>query len=118
LFSSFIRNPATIRSTNEHNSALGFTRSGPDRITARDRISSSLNVYPQQYQQIIAKPQTSCGHHGVGQELCHACHQRSKRNIPVYLHEEKRLREDEEIRLLEQYQKDRDVDEQKKREVN
>jgi hypothetical protein len=89
--------------------------------SVRDRISSALNVYPQQYQHIISSggstPSTPCGHHGAGQELCYLCHQRAKRNIPIYLHEERRIREAEEAKLLEQYQHNRDLDEQKKREV-
>jgi hypothetical protein len=74
------------------------------------RLSSSFNR---------SKSVTPCGYHpGVSQELCHVCYQRAKRNIPVYLHEEKRNREIEEGRLLEQYQHDREVSEQKKRDVN
>lgn len=69
-------------------------------------------------QQIRSKSMTSCGHHGHGQEMCRVCHQRAKKNIPVYIHEEKRTREAEESKLLEQYQHDRDVDEHKKREVS
>lgn len=74
-----------------------------------------MNTHPQQ---IRSKSMTSCGHHGHGQELCRICHQRAKRNIPVYLHEEKRAREADESKLLEQYQHERDVEEQKKREVD
>lgn len=109
-----------VRATNETSAALGFTRPLTDR-SIRDRISSTLNVYPQQYQQNNSagffKPTTPCGHHGAGQELCYLCHQRAKRNVPIYLHEEKRIREAEEAKLLEQYQHNRDLDEQKKREV-
>jgi hypothetical protein len=109
-----------IRATNENSAALAYTRSTTDR-NLRDRVSSALHVHPQQYQQIsassIASPLIPCGHHGAGQELCYLCHQRAKRNIPVYLHEEKRLREAEEDKLLEQYQHNRDLDEQRKREV-
>lgn len=79
-----------------------------------------MNVFPQQYQtssSSVSKPVTPCGHHGAGQELCYLCHQRAKRNIPIYLHEEKRIRDAEDAKLLEQYQHDRDVEEQKKREV-
>ena len=80
-----------------------------------------MNVYPQQYQHnnspTASKPPTPCGHHGAGQELCYLCHQRAKRNVPIYLHEEKRIREAEEAKLLEQYQHNRDLDEQRKREV-
>ncbi|CAF3701907.1 unnamed protein product [Rotaria sordida] len=110
-------NPPIIRSTNESISSLGFTRSGTDRISARDRISSSLNVYPQQYQHILTKPLTSCDQHDMNQELCSVCHQRAKRNIPVYLHEEKRIREAEEDKLLEEYQHNRDIEKQKQHEA-
>ena len=109
-----------VRATNETSAALAFTRPMTDR-SVRERISSSLNVYPQQYQAnnstLFVKPTTPCGHHGAGQELCYLCHQRTKRNVPVYLHEEKRIREAEEAKLLEQYQHNRDMDEQRKREV-
>ncbi|CAF4291481.1 unnamed protein product [Rotaria socialis] len=115
-------NGTVLRATNETSAALGFTRPATDR-SARDRISSSLNVFPQQYQTMnspsssSSKPTTSCGHHGAGQELCYLCHQRAKRNIPIYLHDEKRIREAEDAKLLEQYQHDRDLDEHKKREM-
>ena len=94
-------------------SSFGFTRPVTDRISARDRISSSLNIYPQHTRSL-----TTCGHHGHGQELCFVCHQRAKRNIPVYIHEEKRNRENEEAKVLEQYQHDKEVEEHKKRDVN
>lgn len=111
-----------IRATNETSAALGFVRPSTDR-SIRERISSSLHVNPQQYvpqtnTQAIAKPITPCGHHGAGQELCYVCHQRAKRNIPIFLHEEKRIREAEEAKLLEQYQHNRDLEEQRKREMN
>ncbi len=53
---------------------------------------------------------SSCGHHGAGQELCYLCHQRSKRNVPIYLHEEKRHKEAEEQQLLQQYQHLKDTE--------
>lgn len=113
-------NGIVIRATNENSAALGFSRPSTDR-SVRDRISSSLNVFPQQYQHINAsassKPPTACGHHGAGQELCYVCHQRAKRNIPIYLHEEKRIREAEEAKLLEEYQHNRDLEEKNKRDV-
>ena len=117
----YASNGIVLRATNETTAALGFTRPTTDR-SVRDRISSSLHVNLHQYQpgnsQTTAKPLTPCGHHGAGQELCYLCHQRAKRNIPIYLHEEKRIREAEEAKLLEQYQHNRDLDEQRKREVN
>lgn len=61
---------------------------------------------------------SSCGHHGAGQELCYLCHQRSKRNVPIYLHEEKRQKEAEEQQLLQQYQHLKDTEKQLKDETN
>jgi len=91
--------------------------SSPNTIVGRstNENPSTPISYPQP---IKAKSVTPCGHHGNGQELCQVCHQRAKRNIPVYLHEEKRTREAEDERLLEEYLHNRDVDEQKKRDVN
>ncbi|CAF0963041.1 unnamed protein product [Adineta ricciae] len=113
-------NGVVMRATNENTAALGFSRPLTDR-SARDRISSSLNVHPEQYQHInssaIAKPLTPCGHHGAGQELCYLCHQRAKRNVPVYLNEERRIREAEEAKLLEQYRDQRDLEEQRKQDA-
>ncbi|UJR36130.1 hypothetical protein I4U23_028864 [Adineta vaga] len=113
-------NGAIIRATNENSAALGFSRPLTDR-SVRDRISSSLNVHPEQYQHIntstITKPLTPCGHHGAGQELCYLCHQRAKRNVPVYLHEERRIREAEETKLLEQYRDNKDLEEQRKQDA-
>ncbi|XP_046374340.1 coiled-coil domain-containing protein 81-like isoform X4 [Haliotis rufescens] len=52
----------------------------------------------------------SCGHPHAGQELCYLCHQRARRNIPVSFGEERRRREDEEDRLLQQYQAMKDAE--------
>ncbi|CAF4022334.1 unnamed protein product, partial [Rotaria magnacalcarata] len=110
-------NRAIVRSTNESQSSLGFTRSGSDRISVRDRISSSLNVYPQQYQNLIPKSTTSCSQHDMSQELCQVCHQRAKRNIPVYLQEEKRTREMDEEKILQEYQHNLYLQDKNKREA-
>ena len=58
--------------------------------------------------------QFSCGHHNAGQELCYLCHQRNRRNIPVYIHEETRQKELEEDQLLMQYQSIKDMEKQLK----
>ncbi|CAF1042699.1 unnamed protein product [Adineta steineri] len=106
-----------IRATNENTAALGFTRPSTDR-SVRDRISSSLNVYSQHINSTtIAKPITPCGHHGAGQELCYLCHQRSKRNVPVYLNEERRIRDAEETKLLEIYRDKCDLEAQRKQDA-
>lgn len=54
----------------------------------------------------------SCSHENAGQELCYLCHQRQKRNVPVYLHEEVKRREKEEAQVLSQYQHLKDVEKQ------
>eukprot|EP00794_Sanderia_malayensis_P000560 gene560-1217_t len=57
----------------------------------------------------VDKTCSSCIH-DAGQELCYLCYQRQRRNIPVYLHEERRKKEQEEDRLLQQYQHLKDYD--------
>lgn len=101
-----LRNPAGNHST------LGFTR------PVIERVASSLNLHSQRATPSLEKPQTSCGHYGPGQELCHLCSQRAKRNIPVFLHDEKRIRDETEDKLLEEYRHNRELQEQKQLEVN
>ena len=55
-----------------------------------------------------------CIHHMHGQELCYLCHQRQRRNVPLYLHEETRQKELEEDQLLMQYQQLKDMEKQLK----
>ncbi|CAF0878677.1 unnamed protein product [Brachionus calyciflorus] len=59
-------------------------------------------------------PQAICGHQNAGQELCYLCHQRQRRNNPVYLHEERRIKDQEETQLLMQYQQMKDLEQQLK----
>ena len=54
-------------------------------------------------------PNTGCGHN-AGQELCYLCHQRARRNIPVSFTEERKRREQEEDKLLQQFQHMQDTD--------
>lgn len=56
-------------------------------------------------------PQSACGHPNAGQELCYLCHQRARRNIPVSFTEERRRRESEEDKLLQQFQYMKDAEE-------
>lgn len=56
----------------------------------------------------------SCGHHNSGQELCYLCHQRQRRNVPVYLHDEMKLKDKEESQLLMQFQHLKDMERQLK----
>ncbi|XP_007168551.2 coiled-coil domain-containing protein 81 [Balaenoptera acutorostrata] len=50
-------------------------------------------------------PATSCqDHNRAGQEMCYVCLQRAQRNSPLYYSEERKRREVEDERLLQQYQ--------------
>lgn len=46
----------------------------------------------------------------AGQELCYLCHQRAQKNVPIYFTEERRQRELEQDRLLQQYQQQKDTE--------
>lgn len=63
-------------------------------------------------------PRSACEHPFAGQELCYLCHQRAKRNVPVSFAKELKRREEEEGRLLQQYQIMKDVEETLKDQVN
>ncbi|XP_075707542.1 coiled-coil domain-containing protein 81 isoform X2 [Rhinoderma darwinii] len=49
-------------------------------------------------------------HCRAGQELCYLCLQRAQKNIPVYFTEERKLKEKEEQRVLQQYQHMKDLE--------
>ena len=53
----------------------------------------------------------------AGQELCYLCHQRARMNVPVSFEAEKKRREEEEDRLLNQYQTMKDAEETLKDQV-
>ncbi|XP_074073163.1 coiled-coil domain-containing protein 81 [Macrotis lagotis] len=44
------------------------------------------------------------GHVRAGQEMCYVCLQRSQRNVPVYCNEERKRKEIEDDRIIQQYQ--------------
>lgn len=52
---------------------------------------------------------SSCGH-GAGQELCYLCHQRAVNNVPVSFEAERKKKEQEQDRLLQQYQHMKDTE--------
>ena len=47
----------------------------------------------------------ACGHARAGEDMCHLCHTRARKNIPVYFDEERKRKDREEDRLLQQYQR-------------
>ncbi|KAM4699184.1 coiled-coil domain-containing protein 81 [Discoglossus pictus] len=54
-------------------------------------------------------PSPMCQDHcRAGQELCYLCMQRAQKNIPVYYTEERKLKEQEDDRILQQYQQMKD----------
>ncbi|KAM4797003.1 coiled-coil domain-containing protein 81 [Rhinophrynus dorsalis] len=88
--------------------------------TAPERLRSSLSanipkadcegVHNQtNILRIRTPPSLGClDHCRAGQELCYLCMQRAQKNVPVYFTEERKLREQEEERILQEYQQMRD----------
>ncbi|KAJ7363411.1 Coiled-coil domain-containing protein 81 [Desmophyllum pertusum] len=59
----------------------------------------------------VSPSRLRCSHSDkAGQELCYLCHQRSQKNVPIYFSEERRQRELEQDRLLQQYQQQKDTE--------
>ena len=116
--------------------AFGTNAAGGSKVPVELIKSASMNNICVSVDATLQKPSTkqllgllpnrgsvsavpsSCGHYGAGQELCYLCHQRAKRNVPIYLHEEKRHKEAEEQQLLQQYQHLKDTEKQMKDESN
>lgn len=90
----------------------------PPRLAPLQRSHSAegLPVERQRDPQ-LTPPGTSCGHPVAGQELCYLCHQRARRNVPVSFAEERKRREEEEARLLQQYQTMKDAEDILKEQV-
>lgn len=65
-------------------------------------VTDCLNMRLQP--RVVTPTESECGHNNAGQELCYLCHQRAARNIPVSFDEEKKRREAEEDRILQEYQ--------------
>ncbi|XP_072258450.1 coiled-coil domain-containing protein 81 [Pyxicephalus adspersus] len=85
--------------------------------TAPERLGSSLSMslsrpHPEVSQANIMRITASAclDHCRAGQELCYLCLQRAQKNIPVYFTEERKLKEKEEERILQQYQHMKDQD--------
>ncbi|XP_031243148.1 coiled-coil domain-containing protein 81 [Mastomys coucha] len=82
-----------------------FERSGNGgKITASENLSS-----PGCQRNDNEKPRTSPApacqdHNKAGQEMCYVCLQRAQRNFPLYYGDDRRRREIEDERLMQQYQ--------------
>lgn len=70
------------------------------RPSSKSLLGSLMNIpaSPSQHYAV------TCSHENAGQELCYLCHQRQKRNVPIYYHEENKRKEKEESQILSQYQ--------------
>ncbi|XP_044521956.1 coiled-coil domain-containing protein 81 [Gracilinanus agilis] len=78
----------------------GIKTPGPERIKSPSSPKPS---------EADLKPKTPVvplcqGHVKAGQEMCYVCLQRSQRNVPVYYNEEKKRKEIEDDRIIQQYQ--------------
>lgn len=95
--------PRGIRGATVHKNR----RSLAQEVTKREQSPAE---YGREFLQSPVSPsRLRCIHNErAGQELCYLCHQRSQKNIPVYFAEERRQRELEEDRLLQQYQRQKD----------
>lgn len=101
LGQSSVEQPAPAQSTSyvqvESMPSAGLVRPSAKSLVG-SLVGTSSAVGPSQHYAV------SCSHQNAGQELCYLCHQRQRRNVPVYLGEEMRRREKEEAQLLAQYQ--------------
>ena len=78
----------------------------PPKLRASDKQTTfAAEIEKREY----TPPGTACGH-SAGQELCYLCHQRTVRNVPVSFEAEKKRKEQEQDRLLQQYQHLKDTE--------
>ncbi len=107
-----LNQPSNSNSSKANNEQLQQPHTAPEQTTGITlaRPSSKTLIHSLVPKQVAS----SCGHHNAGQELCYLCHQRMRRNVPIYLHEENRQKELEENQLLMQYQSLKDLDKQLK----
>lgn len=93
-------------------------RSNNDVVERRAMTSRSLDATSPPLTAATSRSSvSSCGHNNAGQELCYLCHQRARRNVYLDLAEEKRRKEEEETRLLREFQQYRDAVEMQKEQV-
>lgn len=84
-------------------------RSPTQDVSKREHSPGEHNTDP--LQSPVSASRLRCSHSDkAGQELCYLCHQRSQKNVPIYFTEERRQRELEQDRLLQQYQQQKDTE--------
>ncbi|XP_040278578.1 coiled-coil domain-containing protein 81 [Bufo bufo] len=98
--------PATVTAISLNEDKIPKPKTAPERLGS----PASMNIpradpEVNQTNVLQIRPPPAClDHCRAGQELCYLCLQRAQKNIPVYFTEERKLREREEERVLQQYQ--------------
>ncbi|XP_078698190.1 coiled-coil domain-containing protein 81-like isoform X2 [Branchiostoma floridae x Branchiostoma belcheri] len=83
----------------------------PPKTPPPSQMQMRTTGAPPEVQQVLAPPRTACSEHtGSGGDMCYLCYQRAARNVPVSFAEERRRKELEQDRLLQQYQHMRDTE--------
>ncbi|XP_016015855.2 coiled-coil domain-containing protein 81 isoform X2 [Rousettus aegyptiacus] len=100
------RQPISAAKATGVNSPNKFEQSGsggknvnPESLSSPGCLKNDNEMKPK------IPPATACqDHNKAGQEMCYICLQRAQRNFPLYYSEERKRREMEDERLLQQYQ--------------
>uniref|UniRef100_A0A9L0JA32 Coiled-coil domain containing 81 n=1 Tax=Equus asinus TaxID=9793 RepID=A0A9L0JA32_EQUAS len=80
-------------------SGSGGKNMDPEGLSSPDYLKNDDEMNPR------ISPAPACqDHNKAGQEMCYVCLQRAQRNCPLYYGEERRRREIEDERLIQQYQ--------------
>ncbi|XP_066275628.1 coiled-coil domain-containing protein 81-like isoform X2 [Branchiostoma lanceolatum] len=83
----------------------------PPKTPPPSQMQVRISGAPPEVHHVLAPPRTACSEHtGSGGDMCYLCYQRASRNIPVSFSEERRRKELEQDRLLQQYQHMRDTE--------
>jgi nucleoid DNA-binding protein len=99
-------------------SPLGFNTPRPPKLDRARTMDDVALKRPSPLPKVPSPPtepravsaDSGCGHVNAGQELCYLCHQRERRNIPVSFTEERKRRENEEDKLLQEYNHMKDTE--------
>ncbi|EPY77510.1 coiled-coil domain containing 81-like protein [Camelus ferus] len=99
---SFTQRPDTVDSVLSSREALG---KWPNSALAFPSLSSPGGLKNDNETKPKISPAPACqDHNRAGQEMCYVCLQRAQRNSPLYYSEERRRREVEDERLMQQHQ--------------
>lgn len=104
---------AAVRMSHGGDILGGLKAPTPPRLVPlhRSRSLENLQSDPNGQVKVPSPPGSACGHPSAGQELCYLCHQRERMNVPVSFTAERKRRDEEEERLLQQYHIMKDAEE-------